>query len=67
MSSIGWRLEKIRSIITGQPPILTKQSSKSIHNKYYYSSEKIKTELNFEFEPVSKTIREVCNQYKKEL
>jgi len=35
MSEIGWRLEKIKSRLTGKQPILTKQSSKSIHNKYY--------------------------------
>lgn len=64
MSSVGWRLDKIRSVLTGQPPILTKQTSKSIHNKHYYSSEKIKNELNFDFEPVSKTIKRVCNLYK---
>jgi dihydroflavonol-4-reductase len=64
MSSVGWRIDKIRSILTGKTPILTKQSSKSIHNKHFYSSEKIKNELNFEFEPVSKTIIRVCNLYK---
>ncbi len=64
MSSIGWRLEKIKSSLTGKQPVLTKQSSKSIHNKYYYSSEKIKKALNFEFESISKTIKSVCKLYK---
>ncbi|MBL4939309.1 MAG: SDR family oxidoreductase [Lutibacter sp.] len=64
MSSLGWRLEKIKSFLTGKPPLLTKQTSKSIHNKYYYSSEKIKEVLNFEFEPVSKTIKSICKIYK---
>jgi len=64
MSSVGWRLDKMRAMLTGKPPVLTKQSSKSIHNKYCYSSEKIKKTLKFEFEPVSKTITRVCNLYK---
>jgi len=65
MSEIGWRLEKIKSSLTGKQPLLTKQSSKSIHNKYYYSSNKIKEALNFEFEPISKTIKNVCALYKR--
>lgn len=64
MSSIGWRLEKIKSVLTGKEPVLTKQSSKSIHNKHYYSSEKIKKALNFKFESISETIKTVCKLYK---
>ena len=45
--------------------MLTKQSAKSIHNKHYYSSEKIKNELNYQFKPVIETINEVCELFKK--
>jgi len=65
MSELGWRLGKIVSFLTQKPPLLTRNSAKSIHNKFYYSSEKIKTALNYEFEPVSETIKKVCNLYKK--
>ena len=65
MSSIGWRLDKIKTFLTGKPPLLTKQSAKSIHNKHYYSSEKLIKELNFKFEPVNDTISKVCELYKK--
>lgn len=64
MSSIGWRLEKIRAALTGKRPLLTKQSSKSIHNKHYYSSEKIIKALDFKFEPVRETIKSICKNYK---
>ena len=63
MSSMGWRVEKIKSLLTGKPPLLTKQTSISIHNKHYYSSEKIKKALNIEFEPISKTIKSICKIY----
>jgi len=65
MSSIGWRLAKGIAILTNKPPVLTKQSAKSIHHKEYYSSEKIVNTLNFNFEPVSKTIKEICELYKR--
>ena len=65
LSEIAWRLDWVKSFITRKSPVLTKQSAQSIHKKHFYSSEKIKKELNFEFEPISKTVAEVCEFYKK--
>jgi nucleoside-diphosphate-sugar epimerase len=65
MSSLGWRLEKLKGLLTNKPPLLTKHSAKSLHNKRYFSSEKIKNELNFEFESILKTTKRVCSLYKK--
>jgi len=65
MTGFAWRFEKVISIITGKPPLLSKQSAKSIHSKCYYSSDKIKKALDYKFEPISKTIAEVCSLYNK--
>lgn len=67
MSAIGWRFEKLKSLLTNKPPLITKHSASSIHNKRYYSSEKIKTALDFNFESVSKTIKRTCLLYKNYL
>ncbi len=64
MSALGWRLEKIRSILTGKPPLLTIHSAKSIHNKHYYSSDKVKKALHYDFEFVAETVKNICNFYK---
>jgi nucleoside-diphosphate-sugar epimerase len=66
MSAIGWRIEKLKSVFTNIPATLTKHTAKSIHEKRYYSSEKIKSELNFNFESISGTIKNVCELYKRE-
>lgn len=66
MSAIGWRLEILKSILTNKPPTLTKHAAKSIHEKRYYSSEKIQKTLNFNFETISETIKSVCVLYKNE-
>ena len=63
MSEIGWRLEKVKSLLINKPPLLTKHSAKSIHQKRYFSSEKIEKTLNFKFEPVSKSISSICELY----
>ena len=67
MSEIAWRIEKVKSFLINKPPLLTKQSSKSIHQKRYFSSEKIKNTLNFKFQPISKSIAEICKFYLKDL
>ena len=66
MSAIGWRLEMLKSILTNNPPTLTKHAAKSIHDKRYYSSEKIQKALNYNFETISETIKSVCALYKNE-
>lgn len=63
MSAIGWRLEKLKFIFTNNPPTLTKHAAKSIHEKGYFSSEKIQKELNFNFESMSETLKSVCELY----
>jgi len=67
MSAIGWRLEKLKSVLTNVPATLTKHGAKSIHDKRYYSSEKTEKSLNFNFEPISETIKNVCELYKKDI
>ncbi len=67
MSAIGWRLEKLKSFFTNVPTTLTKHAAKSIHDKRYYSSEKIQNEVNFNFESIPETIKKVCELYKKEI
>ena len=67
MSEVGWRLEKVKSFLTKKAPLLTKHSSKSIHQKRYFSSEKIKNTLDFKFEPVAKSIHNICKLYLKDI
>ena len=67
MSAIGWRLEKLKSVFTNFPETLTRHAAKSIHDKRYYSSEKVQKDLNFDFEAISDTIKSICALYKKEI
>jgi len=63
MSSVLWRLHKLYSILTNTNPILTKNSARSFHKKSFYSSDKIKKVLDFDFESISKTIKFICKLY----
>lgn len=65
MSSIAWRTDWLICKISGKNPLLTKHTVKSIHQKRYFSSEKIIKDLNFEFEPVDSAIKKTCSLFKK--
>jgi len=65
LAQIAWRVLYIPLKITGKEPILTKQTAKSIHNKYYFSNKKIKQAIGIEFKPIDEVIKEVCANYKK--
>lgn len=62
---IAWRLDWLKHKITGKRRQLTKQLAKSLSTKNNYSSEKIKTALDFEFQDMENTINSVGKQYLK--
>lgn len=65
LSSIAWRLEWLKSIITRKAPLITKHSASASLSSYKYSSGKIKNALNFNFESLEDTIKNVCKDYLK--
>ncbi len=60
---IFWRIDWLRSKVTGKKPLLTKYSAKSSQSKNYYTSKKIRTALSFEFESIDKTIENICKDF----
>ena len=64
MLGIAWRAAKLASIFTGKAPALTKDAARSSFNLSYYSSDKIKKAINFEFKPLKQSIAEVCEALK---
>ena len=65
LAQITWRLLYIPSKLFGTEAKLTKQTAKSIHNKYHFSNEKIKKAIGIEFEPIDEVIEEVCGNFKR--
>lgn len=62
-----WRLDWIKSKLSGNPRRLTKQTSQSLLSVKKYDATKIKSTLNFEFSSIYKTIEEVGLLYLKDL
>jgi nucleoside-diphosphate-sugar epimerase len=64
-TDIFWRVAWVLSRITGREPLLAKYSAKSAHTISQYSSEKVKTAIDFRFEPIQKSIQRICKNYLK--
>lgn len=66
MSEIYWRLEFIKSRLLRQGPLMTKTTATSSLTKNYFSSQKIKDAIGYEFESLENTIKIVCKDYLKD-
>lgn len=63
LSEIAWRLFWIMGKIQGKKPLITKETARTATRIYSYSSAKIIKELNFQFTPIDKSIKYICEIY----
>jgi len=66
MLSIGWRLDYLKSLLTGSKQMLFKSTAKAIVIKRNYDNSKVKESLNYPFTPLEKTIEVIVGNYKKD-
>ncbi|WP_053992760.1 NAD-dependent epimerase/dehydratase family protein [Mangrovimonas sp. TPBH4] len=64
---MGWRLDWLRHKLTGSNRQLSKQMSKTVRNKSFYSSSKAINTLNYTFKNIDATIDGVCQHYLEDL
>jgi dihydroflavonol-4-reductase len=68
LSELAWRTEKIKSLITGSKPLLTRESARIARSKTYWNHKKILSVLpEFSFTPLEETIGKACHLYKRAL
>jgi dihydroflavonol-4-reductase len=64
MSQVARRLEKIKTLFTGKPPLLTKETAAIAQSKTYFDNSKIRKTLSgFSFTPLPETINMACKKY----
>ncbi|MEY2829030.1 MAG: hypothetical protein RIQ33_888 [Bacteroidota bacterium] len=56
ISEIAWRFEAIKSAITGKSGLITKETANTALLQNFYSNQKIKKQLNYNFTPIHETI-----------
>ncbi|MDP4148956.1 MAG: NAD-dependent epimerase/dehydratase family protein [Bacteroidota bacterium] len=68
LSGLAWRMSKIRSLISGQPSLLTRESARVAQTSTRYDNSRILRQLpGFVFTPLQETIRQACEAYLKHL
>ncbi len=66
MAEVAWRFDKIKSLFTGKPSLLTRESARVSQTKTYFDNNKILAELpGFRFTPLSETIAKACREYQQ--
>ena len=64
--SLAWRIEKLRSLLTGKLPLITRETARTSLNSSRYSSTEVIKALNIELIPIRQTIDDMCKFMKKE-
>ncbi|MDF2437390.1 MAG: hypothetical protein K0Q95_1766 [Bacteroidota bacterium] len=68
LSGFAWRMEKLRSILSGSTPLITKETARSAHRISRFSNKKIGTTFpDFKFIALDKSIKDTCELYLKDV
>lgn len=68
MGEIAWRMELIKSLITGRKALLTRETAKIAHSKTSFSNKAVLDALpGFSFQPLSTVIKKSCEKYQNAL
>lgn len=61
--NIAYRLDWLRSKLFNSNPLLTQETARTVQSTFYYSNEKIKKDLSFEFTPIERCIQETAKVF----
>ncbi|MBC7651666.1 MAG: 3-beta hydroxysteroid dehydrogenase, partial [Deinococcales bacterium] len=63
LAEMVWRLEAIKGKITGQKPLLTKETARTAQSKIYYDNSKLLKALpTFTYTSLEKSIDRICKE-----
>ncbi|MHA6246540.1 NAD-dependent epimerase/dehydratase family protein [Pontibacter sp. CAU 1760] len=65
LTEVVWRLEHVRSWLTGARPLITKDTARVAAKPHLFSNDKVCRALNFVFIPVSDSVRWVCGELQR--
>jgi len=64
LSALAWRAEKIKSLFTGAPSLLTRETAKIAQTKTYFDNSKLLSALpGFSFSSLEESISSSCKKY----
>jgi nucleoside-diphosphate-sugar epimerase len=63
LKEIAWRVEAVKSLITGKTPLITKETANSSMTESTFSTAKIEKTLGFQFTEIDVTINKYANWF----
>ena len=66
LTGLVWRLDYLRSKLTGATQMITKETAEIAHRETLYSNEKVRKALGIDFIPMSKSIEETARRLGEE-
>lgn len=63
LSEITWRIEDLRRILFNSSPLITKETARTAGRRHFYSNEKVRKALGYDFIPVEKSIDDTCQAF----
>jgi dihydroflavonol-4-reductase len=66
LTEVIWRVERLRSWLTGSRPLITKATARLAGKAFRFSSEKVKDAIQMDFRPLEETIRWTCEGLMKQ-
>lgn len=67
LAELGWRLDKLRSGLTGKKELITKETARAANETRFYSNEKIKKAIGIDFIPVARSVKETSEVFLREI
>jgi len=68
LSGFAWRMEKLRHLLTGSVPLITKETARSAHRISKFSNEKISKQFpDFKFISIEQSIEDTCKLFLNDL
>ncbi len=63
LREIAWRLEWVKSKISGSNPLITKETATISANQFIYNNSKLIQAIDYSYTPIQETIQETCAQF----
>jgi nucleoside-diphosphate-sugar epimerase len=64
LGGLAWRVEKLKSLLANNKPLLTKESTRVAFSRTYFGNDKLLKSLSgFSFTPLQESIQKACKKY----
>ncbi len=63
MRGLAWRLDWLRSKLTGKPHLITEETANLVSHSFYYDNEKSVQTFDYQYIPFEKTLTDIAEQF----